>query len=125
MKKENILYILLACFIVSFGSFLFGFNTAVISGALLYITDEFHLNFFQEGLLVSILILGAVFGAFIGGILADKFGRRLTLFFVSILFLLGTTLVIGKIFLFFLFGRFIQGIGVGIVSSVVPLYIST
>ncbi|KPK32429.1 MAG: hypothetical protein AMS24_04270 [Chlamydiae bacterium SM23_39] len=109
---------------VSFGSFLFGFNTAVISGALLYITDEFHLNFFQEGLLVSILILGAVFGAFIGGILADKFGRRLTLFFVSILFLLGTTLVIGKIFLFFLFGRFIQGIGVGIVSSVVPLYIS-
>ena len=58
------IYFLFSIFVVALASFLFGFNTAIISGALLYITDEFHLTLLEQGILVSSIILGAIMGSF-------------------------------------------------------------
>lgn len=117
-------YVILGISVAVFGSILFGFNLAVIAGALLYISEEFHLIVFEEGFLVSILIFGAIFGAFFGGRLADKIGRKNSLFVTSFIFLLGVVAAVQRDYVFIVIGRGIQGIGVGIVSVVVPLYIA-
>ena len=107
---------------VCLGSVLFGYNSAVISGAILFFSEHFHLSVFAQGEVVSSLVLGAVCGALLGGRVADIVGRRGGLFVSSFLFLIGTgLLVFGN---FFITGRFIQGIGVGMVSLTVPLYLS-
>ena len=55
---------------------LFGYDTGVISGAILFIKQEFALNALMQELVVSGVLIGAIIGAFIGGFLADRYGRR-------------------------------------------------
>ena len=107
------------------GGFLFGFDTAVISGVEQTLETLWQLNPFEQGLTVSIALIGTVFGSIIGGYPADKFGRKKTLLIIAFLYFLsaiGTGLAID--WSFFLIFRFIGGIGVGISSIVAPLYIS-
>lgn len=112
-------------FIVAFGGFIFGLDTAVISGAEQSIQKLWNLNVFEHGFTVSIALIGTVFGAMLGGIPSDKLGRRNTLFWIAILFFvsaLGSALATNwYIFLFF---RFIGGLGVGCSSVTAPMYIS-
>ena len=118
-------FVLFSATIACFGSVLFGFNSAVISGAQLFLKDEFSLSSWKIGFLVSNLVLGAAIGAAIGGEFADKYGRKTTLLITSMIFIVGTfVIVLSEIFYQILIGRFIQGIGVGIVSVIVPLYLS-
>lgn len=110
---------------VALGGFLFGFDTAVISGAEKSIQQLWNLDVFEHGLTVSIALIGTVVGSLIGGIPSDRFGRRPTLFSIAVLFLLsavGTALA--PDWLTFLVFRFLGGIGVGISSVTAPLYIS-
>lgn len=109
----------------SMGSFLIGFESAIIAGSMLFLRKEFCLSSFQEGLVVSLLLLGAAIGSILGGFFADRLGRKKALFIAGLLF------VIGSIFLIFAknvemlsLGRFVVGFGVGIASVVVPLYIA-
>jgi sugar porter (SP) family MFS transporter len=119
------IYFLFSIFVVALASFLFGFNTAIISGALLYITDEFHLTLLKQGILVSSIILGAIMGSFTGGSLADILGRKTSLFITALIFLIGTTFIyFTNEFSLIVVGRFIQGIGVGFASLLAPLYLS-
>ena len=119
------IYFLFSIFVVTLASFLFGFNTAIISGALLYITDEFHLTLLEQGILVSSIILGAILGSFTGGSLADILGRKTSLFITALIFLIGTTFIyFTNEFSLIVVGRFIQGIGVGFASLLAPLYLS-
>jgi sugar porter (SP) family MFS transporter len=119
------IYFLFSVFVVALASFLFGFNTAIISGALLYITDEFHLTILNQGILVSSIILGAILSALIGGTLADILGRKISLFITALIFLVGTTLIyFTDEFSLIVVGRFIQGMGVGFSSILAPLYFS-
>ncbi len=107
------------------GGFLFGFDTAVISGAEQTLQVLWNSNAFEHGLTVSIALIGTVIGALIGGIPADKYGRKNSLFIVAILYLvsaIGSALAPGW-FIFLIF-RFIGGVGVGISSVVAPMYIS-
>ncbi|QMU29470.1 sugar porter family MFS transporter [Adhaeribacter radiodurans] len=111
--------------VVALGGFLFGFDTAVISGAEKSIQQLWHLTTFEHGFTVAIALIGTVLGAMFGGIPSDKFGRKATLFGIAILYLLsslGTALAPDwSIFLVF---RFLGGIGVGVSSVTAPLYIS-
>ena len=67
--------------IAAIGGILFGYNASVISGVLLFITQDFHLTTLQQEVIVSTLLIGALVGALIGGMIADWFGRKKTLFF--------------------------------------------
>lgn len=104
---------------------MFGFDTAVISGAEKSIQQYWNLSSFEHGLTISIALIGTIFGALFGSIPSDKFGRKQTLFFVAILYLvasLGTALS-QNWYLFLLF-RFLGGLGVGASSVTAPVYIS-
>lgn len=107
------------------GGFLFGFDTAVISGVEQTLQDYWHLNPFQQGLTVSIALFGTILGSLFGGIPADRLGRRKTLFWIALAYFfsaLGTALA-SDWSLFLLF-RFLGGVGVGASSVAAPLYIT-
>src|SRR5262245_14326670 len=82
-------FLLRITIISTLGGLLFGYDTGVISGALLYMRDDLHLTSGWEGFVVSSLLIGAAFGALIGGRLADQLGRKRSLMVCAVLFLLG------------------------------------
>jgi sugar porter (SP) family MFS transporter len=111
--------------IAALGGLLFGFDTGVISGALLFIRQDFNLNAFTEGFIVSSLLLGAMVGAGVSGALSDRLGRRTIILAAAVIFAVGA---IGaalspsvEVLIFF---RFVLGLGVGTASALVPSYIS-
>lgn len=111
--------------IVAFGGFIFGLDTAVISGAEQSIQKLWDLNSVQHGFTVSVALIGTVFGAMLGGFPSDLFGRRNTLFGIAVLFFLsaiGSALATNWVV--FLIWRFIGGLGVGCSSVTAPMYIS-
>jgi sugar porter (SP) family MFS transporter len=111
--------------VVALGGFLFGFDTAVISGAERAIQQLWQLSVVEHGLTVSIALIGTVLGALFGGIPSDKYGRKITLFAIAVLYLLssiGTALA--PDWITFLIFRFLGGVGVGVSSVTAPLYIS-
>ena len=110
---------------VALGGFLFGFDTAVISGAEQAIQELWQLNVFEHGLTVSIALIGTVLGALFGGYPSDRLGRKSTLFCIGVLYLvsaIGSALATG--WYTFMFFRFIGGLGVGASSVAAPMYIS-
>ncbi|MFI7317690.1 MFS transporter [Streptomyces venezuelae] len=111
--------------VVALGGLLFGFDTGVISGALLFLKEDFHLTSFQEGAVISSLLLGAAAGALGSGGPADRWGRRRTLIVIAATFTLGlllATLATG--FWTLVAARVILGLAVGSASSLVPLYLA-
>lgn len=111
--------------IAALGGLLFGFNTSVISGALLFLQRDFNLSTVEQEIIVSILLVGALVGAFLGGFIADFFGRKKTLIFTVVLFIIGTIFLSEAVgFDSLLIGRLILGFAIGITSMAVPLYIA-
>ncbi len=111
--------------VVALGGFLFGFDTAVISGAEKSIQAFWNLTVFEHGLTVSIALIGTVLGSLIGSKPSDLFGRKNTLYFVAAAYLLsslGTALA--QDWYVFLAFRLLGGLGVGISSVTAPIYIS-
>jgi SP family xylose:H+ symportor-like MFS transporter len=121
-KKKYILFIALSA---ALGGLLFGYDTAVISGAIGNLTEYFHLSPFETGWAISSALVGCLIGAFFSDYLSNRFGRKATMLITAILFILnsvGTALPIS--FSMFILFRIIGGIGVGIASMVVPMYIA-
>jgi sugar porter (SP) family MFS transporter len=111
--------------IVAMGGFLFGFDTAVISGAEKAIQMYWGLGALAHGLTISIALIGTVIGAFLGRIPADSLGRKKALLIIAFIFLfssLGTSLATN--WYLFMVLRFIGGLGVGASSVIAPIYIS-
>ena len=111
--------------VAALGGLLFGYDTGVISGALLFIKQDFDLNPFVEGFIVSSLLLGAMVGAGVSGALSDRLGRRTIILGAAIIFAIGA---IGaglspSVWVLLVF-RFVLGLGVGAASALVPSYIS-
>lgn len=111
--------------ITALGGFLFGFDTAVISGAEQSIQKYWSLGDIQHGLTISIALIGTVTGAFLGRIPADALGRKKSLVIIAFLFLFSSlgTAVATNWYLFIIL-RFIGGLGVGASSVIAPIYIS-
>ncbi|PIS01256.1 MAG: MFS transporter [Chlamydiae bacterium CG10_big_fil_rev_8_21_14_0_10_35_9] len=125
MKDKLPAYTVFVSIIAAIGGLLFGYQTAVVSGALLFLEGHFDLTTLQQQLVVSTLLIGALIAAILGGSFADHFGRKTSLLVTSLLFLVGTYLLTGaNSVLEILTGRFIIGLGIGLASLVVPLYIA-
>jgi SP family arabinose:H+ symporter-like MFS transporter len=118
-------YLFLITLVVSLGGFLFGFDLAVVSGILPLLKKQFSLSSVMEGLFVSAALAGCIIGVAISGELSDRLGRRKPLILAALLFLLSA---LGCSILPTLPGiivaRVMGGIGIGLASNVVPLYIS-
>src|SRR4051794_26322931 len=112
-------------FFGALGGLLFGYDTGVISGALLFIPDDFKLTAFLQGAIVSTLLLGAMIGAGFAGRLADRVGRRLLIIAAAITFTIGALLAAAAPSVGVLIAaRFILGLAVGSAALVVPLYLA-
>jgi sugar porter (SP) family MFS transporter len=111
--------------ITALGGLLFGYDTGVVSGALLFLKKDFGgLSSFQQELVTSLLLVGAVAGALTAGRLADRIGRRVTVLITALVFIAGVLLVaFTPTYPVLLIGRIIIGLAVGSASTVVPLYI--
>lgn len=110
---------------VSLGGFLFGFDTAVISGAEQAIQGQWLLSDVAVGQMVAMALYGTVIGALFGGIPCDRFGRKVSLIWVGVLYLVSAvgSALAPDVYWLMLF-RFIGGLGVGASSVVAPVYIS-
>lgn len=113
------------CLTASLGGLLFGFDTAVISGAINLVKVQFSLNALVEGWLVSSGLVGCIIGVFMTGFLSDKIGRKKTMMLAGCMFFLSG---IGCSFSFsmvpLIAARMIGGVGVGMASVVSPMYIA-
>lgn len=138
-------YLGLVCLVASLGGFLFGFDTAVISGTIGMVEGLFNLSELQVGLFTGSALVGCIIGAAFAGILGDRFGRKPVLIFAALMFFLsalgsavqpafavkifarviyalGST--VSPSFAVLIFARFVGGLGVGMASVLAPLFIS-
>jgi len=124
-EEKLTLYGILVLIIASFGGLLFGYHIAVISGALVFLGPVFQLSPYDEGIVVSIMLLGGLVGALAAGNLADRLGRKKTLFIMALLLTLGALIIaFSQIYVQLLVGRILSGVAIGIVSVVAPLYLA-
>lgn len=124
-SSENIFIIYIIAFIAALAGLLFGYDTGVISGAILFIKDQFNLTSAVVERVVSAVLLGAVIGAAFSGAMADKLGRRRSIVITALLFSFGA---VGSAFSpsipVLVACRFLIGLAIGVASYVAPLYIS-
>jgi sugar porter (SP) family MFS transporter len=112
-------------FFGALGGLLFGYDTGVISGALLFIPNSFKLNSFLQGAIVAGLLLGAMIGAACAGRLADRLGRRRLIIIAAVVFTGGALLAaFAPSVSVLIAARFIIGLAVGSAALVVPLYLA-
>jgi len=123
--KRNLKFAVMMATFAGLGGFLFGYDTGVISGALLFMTEEYGLSNLQQEAVVSILLLAAAGGAIFAGRLADRFGRRPVIAAAALLFIAGALVLSSALhFVMLLFGRAIIGLAIGTASMTVPLFVS-
>ena len=124
-RKHNTGYILRICGIAALGGILFGYDTAVISGAIEALKSYFDLSPAETGWAVSNVVVGCVVGAFGAGPLAGRYGRKKALMLAALLFTIsavGSSLA--PTFTWFVIYRIIGGLAVGIAATVSPMYMS-
>ncbi len=123
IRKRSIIYAIAA--VAALGGVLFGFDTGVISGALLFIKKEWALGAASQEFLVSAVLVGAMLGSGLSGRVADRFGRRSVIILTAGIFIVGS---IGASFattlIWLIASRVVIGVAIGIASFCVPLYIS-
>ena len=119
------IWLYIIAIVASLGGLLSGYDTGVISGALLFINETWVLPDTLQGFLVSSVLIGAVIGAATNGILADIFGRKKIIMATAVIFILGSILCAfaPNVYVLIL-SRIFVGFAVGIVNFVVPLYLS-
>jgi SP family arabinose:H+ symporter-like MFS transporter len=118
-------YVVFVTVIAALGGLLFGFDTAIIAGATRFLKDQFALSSFGEGLTVSIVLVGCMFGAVLAGTLSDRIGRKRFLLISAVLFFVSAIgCALPQSLPQFLVFRFIGGLAIGSASIVSPLYIS-
>lgn len=118
-------YVIGVSAIAALAGLLFGFDTGIISGALLFIQRDMQLSTGMQELIVSSVLLGAMFGSLASGTLTDRFGRRRLMLVISGLFIFGTLIAtLATTVYTILVGRLFIGLAIGIGSYTAPLYIA-
>jgi len=121
----NIGYVIFLSVVAALGGFLFGYDTAVISGTIAQVTSLFSLDSIQQGWFVGCALVGSIIGVMCAGVLSDHFGRKKTMILSAILFTVsGVGCAISASFDQLVLYRIMGGVGIGIVSIISPLYIS-
>jgi len=124
MKKSS-LYLYFICLIATMGGLMFGFDVAIISGAVPFIQPYFGWNELQLGWGVSSLLVGAIIGAFGSGVLSDMYGRRKVLIFVALFFAVSCTFTsLASSSVIFISARILGGLAVGAASVLSPMYVA-
>lgn len=125
MKGNNIGYVIFLTVVAALGGFLFGYDTAVISGTIEQVTAQYQLNSLQQGWYVGCALVGSMGGVLIAGYCGERFGRKMSLFFSGTLFLLsGIGCAIAHNIDALVIYRIIGGVAIGMVSIISPMYIS-
>lgn len=118
-------YVLMATTVAAIGGFLFGYDTAVINGAISYLREHMQLDATQEGMAGASAVLGCIPGAMCAGFLSDRFGRKKLLFLCALLYAVsGVLSALPRTFEQFLAARFVSGLGIGASSMICPVYIA-
>jgi sugar porter (SP) family MFS transporter len=118
-------FIVLVSFVAALGGLLFGFDTAIISGAIPYISSYFSLNEYWLGWAVGSILIGCAVGAMLAGGLADRYGRRFMLVVCAVLFAVsGIGAGLSENLTLFIGFRLMGGLGVGAAAMVSPMYIA-
>ncbi|CAM3486476.1 Major myo-inositol transporter IolT [Klebsiella spallanzanii] len=124
-KTDNDKKIRLITLVSTIGGLCFGYDTGVISGALIFMKNDLGLSPLQEGLVTSFLLFGAAIGSVGGGWLSDRQGRRKNILWVAVIFIFGALgTAIAWDMSSMIIARFILGLAVGCASVTVPIYIS-
>ncbi len=119
------MYITLIAAVAAVGGLLFGFDTGVIAGAMLFIVPEFHLGPAEQGLVVSAVTFGALFGALIGGASSDTIGRRWTNIAAGLSFVAGSIFsALAPNVEVLIASRVLIGLAIGLTSVAAPMYIA-
>jgi SP family galactose:H+ symporter-like MFS transporter len=107
------------------GGLLFGYDTGVISSALLFIRTVFHLSTAGQSIVAGIVLVGAVIGASVAGTLSDRFGRRRVILVTALMFVIGALLsAAADSVAMLIVGRLLIGIAIGVASMLTPLYLA-
>ncbi len=126
-KKDsaNRSFLILLTVIAALGGFLFGYDTGVVSGAMLNIKKTFHLSATWQEVIVSVTIGAAAIAAAVAGVLCDLIGRKPTLIIASLVFTVGGVIMGAAVNVWMLMtGRIIVGLGIGAAAMASPLYIA-
>jgi len=119
------IYTIGVCLVAALGGLLFGYDTAVIAGAIGFLQNHFNLDPTLKGWAAACALLGCILGVSFAGMFSDKMGRKKTLLLSGILFLISSVgTAIPKEFIVFVVFRILGGIGVGIASMASPMYIA-
>src|SRR5580658_10406458 len=124
-KGGSVRYLYLPAAVAAIGGFLFGFDTAVINGAIVFLKRQFALTDSQTEIGASGLLLGCVFGASLAAFTSDRFGRKKLLLAAAALFTvssIGTGLALNLTE--FVLARLLGGLAIGLASTLSPLYIA-
>jgi sugar porter (SP) family MFS transporter len=118
-------FVVASAAVAALGGFLFGFDTGIISGALLFIKQEFGLSAGLQQLVVGSLLLAAVVGALLGGPITDAWGRKKTLILAALIFGVGALVAsFSPNLAVLVVARVLLGLAIGIASMIVPVYIA-
>ena len=119
------MYFYVIAAVAALGGLLFGYDTGVISGALLFVRQVMSLSPTLQGIVVAIALAGAAIGAATAGYISDRAGRRFVIFFAGLLFIAGAILsAVAQDVTILLIGRFLVGLAIGVASMLTPLYLA-
>jgi len=124
-NKGSLRYLMLLTVVAALGGLLFGYDTAVISGAVGFLQAHFQLSAGLKGWAASSALIGCMVGAMVGGPLSDRYGRKKILLLCAVLFACsGIASALPRTLTQFVWARFAGGFGIGAVSVLSPLYIA-
>ncbi|MBS1745891.1 MAG: sugar porter family MFS transporter [Bacteroidetes bacterium] len=124
-KQGNIWYVYKATIVAAVGGLLFGYDTAVVAGAIGFIEKLYRLSPAMKGWVASCALIGCIIGAMFSGVMSDKFGRKKLLITAGLMFAISSAGILMPLSLsWFVFFRLIGGIGIGTASMIAPMYIA-
>lgn len=123
--RGNTLYVYIVSGVAAVGGLLFGFDTAIISGAIEHVRAEFRLTALEAGWATTSLLVGCMLGAAAGGTISDRFGRKPVLLLAAAGYIVSAVFAgLPRTFTGLVIARFVGGLAVGISSMIAPMYIA-